>query len=115
MSEIFSFLILLNDGEIIDVDEIFTVEFDAQISKTFEVTDEHYGTYAHNSFAITANGSPVIEPLQVSVKLNGEVDPEDPKPYLPTTGAFNIAGVIGFTAIAVSLLIVLLSQKTKEE
>lgn len=85
-NEIFSFAVILKDGEIIEIDEKYELEFETKIPVGVKVRNN---IYAHNSFAITANGSPLVEPLQVSVKLEGEEEPYTPptpeKPQVPPT------------------------------
>lgn len=75
-NEIYSFHVSLKEGKEIEINENFSLEFTAKLPHTVEVEKD---IYAHNSFALTANGSPLIEPLQVSVKIPGKETEVPPK------------------------------------
>ena len=83
---IYSFYIKLKDDELIEINEQFELTFGTNIPQNDIIDQSKSDVYAYNSFALTANGSPVIEPLQVAVKLSHTPQPTEPeKPVVPTT------------------------------
>ncbi|NLW15894.1 MAG: hypothetical protein GX038_06540, partial [Erysipelothrix sp.] len=73
---IHSFIIVLNEGDVIEVDEKFSIEFttvvDQEDKETLSKIKEQ--KVAWNSFAYSVNGKPTVEPLQVGVVITPFVD-----------------------------------------
>lgn len=119
---IHSFIIVLNEGDVIEVDEKFSIEFTTVVDQGDKVTLSKIKEQkvAWNSFAYSVNGKPTVEPLQVGVVITPFVDtPEIPRepnkpvgPYLPQTGS---PGIIPLATIsfALGLVLYIISKKKK--
>ncbi|HEY4537155.1 MAG TPA: hypothetical protein VIG45_01720 [Erysipelothrix sp.] len=87
-TKIHSFMLKLKEGQSIAANESFDLTFTTVVANQESINQKVLmgeTLWAHNSFAMSVNGSPVIEPLQVSVTILGEqtVKPEEPKPEEP--------------------------------
>lgn len=96
-NEIHSFKITLKDNETLQQNEVFEFTFDTVVDPVDKSSISKDKTYkAWNSFAITINGSPTVEPLQIPVVIekndsdkpdeSGTSDKSDKSKDLPKTG-----------------------------
>ncbi|NLY87496.1 MAG: Cna B-type domain-containing protein [Clostridiales bacterium] len=67
-SEIHSFLITLKQGQKITINEGFQFDFDAVIENPADIDAIEKSYVAWNSFAMTIDGIPIIEPLRVAIR-----------------------------------------------